>query len=144
MIENGLNFYTNHSLDELENRVSSTDASLEKRFYSASEMIGKLKLIGRTKFISDGVLCDHPASGIEFRGFMTGDVNLFISVDGDNYFTVYIDGERQPERLYPRTPSVKIASFEGKNFSGRSVGRVYGFGCVGSHDVSGRADRGRA
>ena len=112
MVEKGINFYTEHSIDELEPGVSKTDISLEKRIYNSTEMIGKVKLIGRTKFISDGILCDHPASGIEFRGFMSGDVNLLISVDGDNYFTVYIDGKRCSERLYPRESSVKIASFK--------------------------------
>ena len=116
MIENGLKLYTNLSLDELEAGVSATDTPLEKKTYLASEMEGKVKLIGRTKFISDGILCDHPASGIEFRGFMTGDVDLLIDVDGDNYFTVYIDGVRCPERLYPRSSCVNLATFEEKRF----------------------------
>ena len=114
--EKGLNFYTDCSIDELEAGVSETNASLEKNIYTCFEMADKVKLIGRTKFISDGILCDHPASGIEFCGFMSGDVKLLINVDGDNYFTVYIDGKRTPERLYPRENSVTIASFEGARF----------------------------
>ena len=116
LVEKGLSFYTEQSLDELRSGESVTDAALTKRVYTADQMKGKVKLIGRTKFIFDGILCDHPASGIEFRGFMTGDVNLLINVDGDNYFTVYVDGQRCPERLYPREASVKIASFEGNRF----------------------------
>ena len=117
--ERGLSFYTDLSLDAIENGKTDTKATLEHRIYSAKDtelFKSRFKLIGSTKIIADGVLCDHPASGIEFRGFMTGDVNLLISVDGDNYFTVYIDGERVPERLYPRSSSVKIASFEGNRF----------------------------
>ena len=116
IIENGVEFYTKSSLDEMKVGESVTDAILTKRIYIAEQMRGKVKLIGRTKFISEGILCDHPASGIEFRGFMSGDVNLLINVDGDNYFTVYIDEKRVIERLYPRESSVTIASFEGKCF----------------------------
>ncbi|MBE6534368.1 MAG: hypothetical protein E7678_05310 [Ruminococcaceae bacterium] len=116
MIENGLKFYTQCSLEKLKAGETVTDALLTKRVYSASQMSEKVRLIGRTKFISDGILCDHPASGIEFQGFMSGELYLLISCDGDNYFTVYIDGKRCPERLYPRSTSVKLASFEGNCF----------------------------
>lgn len=114
--EKSLPFYTELSIDELSAGISKTASPLEKRVYSVCDMANRVKLIGRTKLISDGVLCDHPASGIEFQGFMTGELNLLMSFEGDNYFTVYIDGKRCPERLYPRSNTVNIASFEGSYF----------------------------
>ena len=65
----------------------------------------KVKTHGRTTISEGGIICDHSASGIEFSGTMKGDVYLNIVTSGvksgctTTYFTVYIDGERQPQRL---------------------------------------------
>ena len=104
------------NIDDLKEGVTSTDVTLFKKSYTSDELRSKLKLIGRTKFLSNGILCDHPASGIEFRGFMTGDVNLLVEYEGDNYYTVYVDGVRTPQRFQLNNSSIKIASFEGNRF----------------------------
>lgn len=80
----------------------------------------KIKLLGRSTLSNDGVICDHSASGIEFRGTMKGDVVLEMVTAGvkngcnTTYFTVYVDGERQPERLEVNAGEnvLKIASFD--------------------------------
>ena len=65
----------------------------------------KVKTLGRTSLSDAGIICDHSASGIEFTGTMKGDVYVDVVTSGvkggctTTYFTVYIDGERQPKRL---------------------------------------------
>ena len=79
----------------------------------------KVKTLGRTSLSSTGIYCDHSASGIEFSGTMVGDVVLNVVTSGvksgctTTYFTVYIDGERQPNRLSvePGTRKLKVARF---------------------------------
>ena len=58
------------------------------------------KLCGRAYYANDGIICDHSASGIEFSGFMKGDVDIELECDRDTYFTVFVDGERVEERLF--------------------------------------------
>ena len=80
----------------------------------------KVKTLGRTSFSSDGIYCDHSASGIEFTGLMEGNVVLDVETSGvkngctTTYFTVYIDGERQENRLSvePGPRKLKVASFD--------------------------------
>ena len=114
--EKGLSFYTELPLEQLEAGVTTTSAALAKRTYKLSESGSKLRMIGRSKVINKGVICDHSASGIEFQGFMTGDLNLVATSEGDNYYTVYIDGKRMPERLHLTKANVKVTTFEGNYF----------------------------
>ena len=80
----------------------------------------KVKTLGRTSYSSNGIYCDHSASGIEFTGMMVGNVVLDVETSGvksgctTTYFTVYIDGERQAERLSvePGSRKLKVASFD--------------------------------
>lgn len=114
----GLAYYTNLPLESLEAGVTTTEAELKNRVYSLSSAEKNLRMIGRSRILKSGVVCDHSAAGIEFQGFMTGDVKLLASSSGDTYYTVYIDGERVEERFYANKSNVslKIASFEGKQF----------------------------
>ena len=79
-----------------------------------------VKAIGRVSYSETGIYCDHSASGIEFTGMMKGNVVLEVETAGvkngctTTYFTVYIDGERQAERLSvePGPRKLKVASFD--------------------------------
>ena len=87
--------------------------------FNLSYNFRKVKMLGRSSVGDSGIICDHSASGIEFNGIMNGDVyvdldTLTIKSGCDTtYFTVYIDGKRQPERIavHSSDVTVKIASF---------------------------------
>ena len=68
----------------------------------------KIKVIGRYSELPNGIACDWTASGIEFTADCEGEVVVGLTstkstassgYDGDSYFTVYVDGVRQDERL---------------------------------------------
>ncbi len=66
---------------------------------------------GRTISLDAGLALDLSASAMRFRTTGGGDVSLKGIVGGDNqiYFTVYIDGERQPTRvMFPKGESTQV------------------------------------
>ncbi len=66
---------------------------------------------GRTIALDAGLALDLSASSMRFRTTGGGDVSLEGTVGGNNqiYFTVYIDGERQPTRvMFPKGESTQI------------------------------------
>ncbi len=86
--------------------------------------VDKIKRLGRTSLTNSGIACDHTASGIEFRGVMTGEVKVKIfsnsvkSNSPKSYFTVYIDGVRQSTRYeveYVKTLTVANFATEGEH-----------------------------
>ena len=87
--------------------------------FNLSYNFRKVKMLGRSSVADDGIICDHSASGIEFSGVMNGDVYVNLTtrtIKGGcdtTYFTVYIDGERQPERIEVKAgdKDVRIARF---------------------------------
>ena len=69
-------------------------------------VIDKVKVIGRSMKTESGITCDWTASGIEFTAECEGEVSVGVTVtkaassySGDCYFTVFVDGERSPQRL---------------------------------------------
>ena len=97
--------------------VSSTDEKLSEFVYDLSQQSANIRYIGRTKATQKGTICDHSASGIEFEGYMTGDVKLKVETRDDVYYTVYIDGKRVNQRFYANGSKVlTIATFEGNYF----------------------------
>lgn len=82
--------------------------------YELAQDYDHFKLWGRTTVLESGLACDFTASGIEFEGNIGGDVILKLSCDRDTYFTVYIDGVRQEERLKanPNVSQLTVASFD--------------------------------
>ena len=88
--------------------------------YDLSVESNYFRYIGRSKRTDDGIICDHSASGIEFQGYMTGDVTFIVaSIKDDTYYTVYVDGVRLEERFCAYNGAynvLKIASFEGNYF----------------------------
>ena len=65
----------------------------------------KIRPLGRYQILSDGIGCDHCATGIElcFEGVGEITLSLYTTVEKEHcdsaYFTVYIDGERMQKRL---------------------------------------------
>ncbi len=94
---------TDGNEDEKENEEEITSDGLRKVDLSYS--FRKIKMLGRTSLSDAGIICDHSASGIEFTGTMKGDVYVDVVTStvksgcSTTYFTVYIDGERQPKRF---------------------------------------------
>ena len=76
-----------------------------KNTYDLSKFADKLKLLGRCQILKDGIACDHSATGIEFSVLIIGELTLkiYTTVEREHcdaaYFTVYIDGVRQEERV---------------------------------------------
>lgn len=94
---------------------------IEDKTYNLQEITDSLKLHGRTAVTSNGIACDHSATGIEFSAYMEGKVKLSVFVSmpssgasGNTYFTVYIDGVRQEQRFNVKkgTATLTIANFK--------------------------------
>lgn len=82
----------------------SNIADGEKKEYSVkthwlASVSDKLKLLGRTQTSGKVVICDHTATGFEVSLRAEGSVTLQVFVDGDTYFTVFVDGQRLNERF---------------------------------------------
>lgn len=79
--------------------------------YIMKNVLSSIKLIGRTSMVGRYVSCDWSASGIEFTANCKGAVTLKIQGNGGEsttgYFTVYIDGVRQPNRISVATTGTK-------------------------------------
>ncbi|MDD7676532.1 MAG: GDSL-type esterase/lipase family protein [Eubacteriales bacterium] len=82
----------------------------------------KLKIIGRYSEVKDGITCDWTASGIEFTADCEGEVIVGLTsaksasgsgYDGDSYFTVYVDGIRQQERLEAKVGECQLTIASG-------------------------------
>lgn len=67
--------------------------------YRLTENSDSLKVSGRSVGLSDGIACDFSASGIEFNAVLAGDLILTATCDAATYYTLYLNGERQPQRL---------------------------------------------
>ena len=102
-------------------KPKETEPPLEGTEYSLLENIDKIKINGRYTKTRLGIACDNLGSGIEFNGVMKGKVYLEVLnvlVNGQTkgaYYTVYIDGQRQEERLMAkmgrRSTILTIADF---------------------------------
>lgn len=96
---------------------------IETKTYKLDETLANIKTLGRTTTVKGGLACDHMASGIEFNAYIEGTLTLNVTVSkgtadartDDCYFTVYIDGARQEQRLKAtKSTSTKLtlATFE--------------------------------
>ncbi len=87
---------------------------IEDKTYALQDITDSLKLHGRTVVSSNGIACDHSATGIEFSAYMEGKVKLSVFVSSNTYFTVYIDGVRQEKRFNVKkgTVTLTIADFK--------------------------------
>ena len=114
----------NEQNDDQNNSENQEDKkeSVHKK-YALQDIADSFKFLGRNTVASNGIICDHSASGIEFSAYIEGDVKLCASVsmrvtpagayEANTYYTVYVDGVRQEKRF--NVPSgeatLTIASF---------------------------------
>ena len=96
-----------------------TDKVVKERKVSLAKYNTLVKRLGRTSLSQLGIVCDHTASGIEFRAVMKGDVKVKVtskqvkSNSPKSYFTVYIDGVRQNKRYEVKgTQDLAVANFK--------------------------------
>ncbi len=97
---------------------------IEHKKYKLQDVTDSLKFLGRNTVASNGIICDHSASGIEFSAYIEGEVKLGASVsmrvtptgayEASTYYTVYIDGVRQEKRfnIASGEATLTIANFE--------------------------------
>ena len=62
-----------------------------------------VKVYGRSRALTGGVACDWTASGIEFRVEAEGAVTVSLVSNAKAYFTLWVDGKRQTERVIAKT-----------------------------------------
>ena len=76
-----------------------------KSVFELSKYADRVKPLGRYKIVDEGIACDHSATGIELCLSIVGKLELTLYTTSEKeycdaaYFTVYIDGVRQEERL---------------------------------------------
>ena len=95
---------------------------MERKNILLSDNSDKLRLLGRAQVLPSGIACDHSGTGIELCLDACGEVFLTVystvEKEGSDfiYFTLYVDGERLPERLSaPIGESViRVADFSDK------------------------------
>jgi hypothetical protein len=114
-----------HENEKEENNDEKEDEKvIEDKKHALNEVVDSLKLLGRNTVTSNGIICDHSASGIEFCAYIEGEVRLSVSVsarvtpagayEANTYYTVYVDGVRQEKRFNVASGEVTltIANFE--------------------------------
>ena len=70
------------------------------RLYDLKSNISKIKTYGRSISLDTGIACDFSGSGIEFKvSILGGDVKIMVNSADTSYYTLYINGERQADRL---------------------------------------------
>ncbi len=57
------------------------------------------KTLGRTYERNGGLACDYTVTGIEFNAYCAGSIYVKINSSAVTYFTVYVDGVRQEDRI---------------------------------------------
>ena len=90
-----------------------------KKTFELYKFADMIKPLGRYQILPDGIGCDHSATGIELCASFAGELelNIYTTCEKEHcdtvYFTVYIDGERQAERLCVPVgeQTVTVASF---------------------------------
>lgn len=80
---------------------------IEDKTYNFKDILDRVKVLGRTTTLADGISFDHTASTVEFNAYVEGSikVKLSISKGGSDsvsdscYFTLYVDGVKSETRL---------------------------------------------
>ena len=77
--------------------------AIKARTYALKDIQNRINFYGRTAEFKNGLIVDHVGAGIEFTAYVEGEVKLSISQTTNasmtSYYTVWIDGVRQEERL---------------------------------------------
>ena len=58
--------------------------------------------IGRTFERNSGLACDFSCTGVRFSALCVGEIKVKFNVSAECYFTVYVNGERQDDRVAVR------------------------------------------
>jgi hypothetical protein len=87
------------AMDSEQGQTEETTAafSFENRTLSTAACADRLKLIGRSAVIEEGVSADWSASGIEFNAKCRGEIKAEISSTNDSLFAVFVNGEKTRE-----------------------------------------------
>ena len=66
---------------------------------SFADSADKVKLLGRARIMKDGLHCDWPASGVEFRLDCEGTVSITLNSASDAYYQLFFDGHEMSPRI---------------------------------------------
>ena len=95
-------------------KVSDTEeATLTNKKYRSAELDGLYKPIGRIQQLESGIALDWAGSGISFSAYCEGDIELTLTVSGNNdylYLTAFVDGERCERMSVRGSGNVVVAS----------------------------------
>ncbi len=81
--------------------------------YKLTEGNAYTRLLGRSRYVEDGVALELTADGIEFCAFIENELKFTVKSDGDSYFTLFVDGKRYAERLgAPKGDTELVATLE--------------------------------
>lgn len=97
-----------------EETVTKAPPEIVDKVYDMSADIANFKTHGRVSLDNSGLICDASASGIEFNAYIEGELKVTVSVDKVCYFTLYVDGVRQKDRVKANAgeSTLTLASFE--------------------------------
>lgn len=76
--------------------VMDGTSAMAETVYNLKENKNSLKISGRSTELADAIACDFTASGIEFNATLAGDLKLTARCSGETYYTLYLNGVRQP------------------------------------------------
>ena len=68
-----------------------------------SNLSTTFRQLGRGYVRNNGIACDFTCTGIEFNAFCMGSIYMKTRSGGDTYWTIYVDGVRQKNRIYTNT-----------------------------------------
>ncbi|MBR7098916.1 MAG: hypothetical protein IKC59_05825 [Clostridia bacterium] len=88
--------------DESEGCVGSWEdgsGTLSDGEYDLLNYQHRIKVYGRSADVENGIACDFSGAGIEFNATLSGDVVLKVYSNGTSYYTLYVNGVRQEQRV---------------------------------------------
>lgn len=97
--------------------ANTTAATTEKapvmKEYRLKEHLDAVKVIGRSAVVDAGITCDWTASGLSLAVTCEGEVSIKVLSDQVAYFTVIVDGVRQPERVEVKAGTATVTLARG-------------------------------
>lgn len=103
---NGTNKTTDASSEEtilevgqVTSNITEVTPEYAEQQYTIAEIMDCIKPVGRVFLDGDGLICDHTASGMELNAYVKGELSIGVRCDRTTYYTVFLDGERFPERI---------------------------------------------
>lgn len=90
---------TQTSISDTAETEDDTDEAGGMKKIMVTDAVGKLKITGRYSLTQTGITWDWSASGIEFDADCRGDIVMNYLSEGNVWFRVWIDGEKQ-DKIY--------------------------------------------